>query len=58
MRYKFADRYYYEHGGLPNSFTPKQLALIKKSTLAGVICHSAGDMSDQTIQPKALFLPK
>lgn len=38
---KFGDRYYFEHGGQAGSFNPIQLAEIKRTTLARLLCRTA-----------------
>jgi peroxidase len=52
---RHADRYWYESSNGPHSFTPQQLASIKETTLARIVCAN----SDQiwTIQPLAMRLP-
>ncbi|XP_015912051.1 peroxidase-like [Parasteatoda tepidariorum] len=38
---KYGDRFYFEHGGQTGSFTPAQLAEIKKVTLGKLICQNS-----------------
>ncbi|KAI9551659.1 hypothetical protein GHT06_021995 [Daphnia sinensis] len=40
-RLKEGDRFFYEHGGYFNSFTPAQLQDIRRMSLAAIICDSA-----------------
>lgn len=49
------DRFWYENPGLPSSFTPKQLAEIRKILLARIICSNSDDLP--TIQRFALRMP-
>ncbi|KAK8761120.1 hypothetical protein V5799_027617, partial [Amblyomma americanum] len=53
-RVKFGDRFFYEHGGQAGSFTSAQLAEIRKTTFARIICGAS-----DTIQslPKNVFRP-
>ncbi|KAF2367818.1 hypothetical protein FHG87_001410 [Trinorchestia longiramus] len=44
-RLKAADRFYYENGGFPSSFTPEQLQELKKTSLARVLCDTSDEMS-------------
>lgn len=39
---KFGDRYYFEHANQAGSFTPIQLAEIKRSTLTRYLCKTSG----------------
>jgi len=50
-RLKAGDRFYYENGGQSGSFTPDQLAEIRKVSMASVICRN-GDYI-QHMQPLA-----
>lgn len=49
------DRFWYENPGLPSSFTPKQLAEIRKIKLAKIICENSDDIP--TIQQWAFKMP-
>lgn len=49
------DRFWYENPGLPSSFTPEQLAEIRKITLAKILCANSDDLP--TIQRWALRMP-
>lgn len=46
------DRFWYENPGLPSSFTPEQLAELKKISLAKILCSNSDDLP--TIQRWAL----
>ncbi|KAF0307535.1 Peroxidase [Amphibalanus amphitrite] len=50
------DRFFYEHTGLPNSFTPAQLAELRRSSLARVYCDNVPGLDH--IQPLAFFQPQ
>ncbi|GAB0087328.1 peroxidase [Sergentomyia squamirostris] len=47
------DRFWYENGGFNSSFTPAQLASIRRTTLAQVLCKAAGGGQMQPF----VFLP-
>ncbi|XP_046449770.1 chorion peroxidase-like isoform X2 [Daphnia pulex] len=49
---KFSDRYFYELGGQPHSFTAAQLAEIKKASLARIFCDNS-DGTVLSVQPNA-----
>lgn len=49
------DRFWYENPGLPSSFTPEQLAEIRKISLAKILCANSDDLP--TIQRRALRMP-
>lgn len=49
------DRFWYENGGLDNSFTPAQLQSIRRISLAQVLCRA---VSGGTMQPHALLPPE
>nr|XP_027196599.1 peroxidase-like [Dermatophagoides pteronyssinus] len=49
------DRFWYENPGMPSSFTPGQLAQIKKSSQARIICANGDNIT--TIQRWALRRP-
>lgn len=38
------DRFWYENGGLPSSFTLHQIYEIRKATQAKIICENADDI--------------
>lgn len=44
LRSKYGDRYFYEHNEQPKPFNPKQLAEIKRITLARVLCNNADNI--------------
>lgn len=54
---KFGDRYYFEQGGQSGSFTPKQLATIRKTTLAKLICSNGDFYPQHSIQKFVMRLP-
>lgn len=49
------DRFWYENPGMPSSFTPEQLAQIRKISLAKILCANSDDVP--TIQRWALRMP-
>lgn len=49
------DRYWYENGGYPSSFTLEQLSEIRKVKLSRMICDNGDDID--TIQVYAMVLP-
>ncbi|XP_014661482.1 PREDICTED: peroxidase-like [Priapulus caudatus] len=51
--YKKGDRFWFENGNQPNSFTPAQLAEIRKVTMARIMCANTDDM--RTMQPRCMF---
>ncbi|KAI9553143.1 hypothetical protein GHT06_021036 [Daphnia sinensis] len=53
---KNGDRYFYDIGGQPNSFTPEQLNQIRQSSLARLMCDN-NDGSVTTMQPFAMKSP-
>ncbi|KAI9553142.1 hypothetical protein GHT06_021035 [Daphnia sinensis] len=53
---KNGDRYFYDIGGQPNSFTPDQLNQIRQSSLARLMCDN-NDGSLTTMQPFAMKSP-
>lgn len=55
LNFKRGDRFWYENGGQPSSFTGAQLKEIKKATLAKILCTNSDDI--QKIQPWAMRLP-
>ncbi|XP_060516076.1 lactoperoxidase isoform X2 [Cylas formicarius] len=52
MRIKYGDRFWYENSCNWQSFTGEQLNEIRKTTLSGVICDNADDLS--YIQPRVM----
>ncbi|KAK4036631.1 chorion peroxidase [Daphnia magna] len=54
-RLKEGDRFFYEHGGHPNSFTPAQLQEIRRMSLAAIICDNADQIG--SIQPLVFRQP-
>lgn len=52
--YKHGDRYFYDLGDQPHSFTPDQLREIRKMTLAKITCSNTDFM--QRLQPRCMFL--
>jgi len=53
--FRFGDRFWYENGGWPSSFTVEQLNEIRKVKLSRIICDNGDDMS--TMQVYAMVLP-
>ncbi|XP_030755866.1 peroxidase-like [Sitophilus oryzae] len=49
IRLKFGDRYWYENAKMPQGFSINQLNEIRKTTLAGIICDNADNLT--TILP-------
>jgi len=54
-RWKVGDRFFYENGGLPNSFTLAQLNEIRKVKLAKMICLNSDNF--KVIQPEVFIKP-
>ncbi|XP_077526337.1 salivary peroxidase/catechol oxidase-like isoform X2 [Haemaphysalis longicornis] len=52
MRLRRADRFWYENGGLSNSFTADQLREIRKVTLARVLCDNLDEI--ETIHSRVM----
>ncbi|CAG0896838.1 unnamed protein product [Cyprideis torosa] len=52
---RFGDRYWYENGGWPSSFTIEQLNEIRKIKLSRIICDNSDEMHD--IQVYTMVLP-
>lgn len=52
---RFGDRFFYENGGWPSSFSLEQLASIRKFSLARLLCDNTDQI--ETIQRHALVLP-
>uniref|UniRef100_T1J5V9 Peroxidase n=1 Tax=Strigamia maritima TaxID=126957 RepID=T1J5V9_STRMM len=50
------DRFWYENGGQPGSFTPAQLQAIRKTTIARLFCDNDEDIL--TIQSQVLKVPE
>ncbi|XP_044018997.1 peroxidasin homolog pxn-2-like isoform X2 [Aphidius gifuensis] len=51
---RLGDRYWYENGLTPGSFTLKQLDEIRKSTMARILCNNGDRL--KRIQPRAFLL--
>ncbi|KAL0130042.1 hypothetical protein PUN28_001968 [Cardiocondyla obscurior] len=51
---RLGDRYWYENGNTPGSFTMKQLEEIRKSTMAQILCRNGDRL--QWMQPRAFIL--
>ncbi|KRT84926.1 peroxidase [Oryctes borbonicus] len=49
LNYRKGDRFWYENGNFPSSFTPAQLQQIRKVNFAHIICHTISEI--HTIQP-------
>jgi len=52
---KIGDRFWYENGGMENSFTPGQLAAIKNVRWSSMLCELSDDIYQ--VQPWAFALP-
>jgi hypothetical protein len=53
--FRFGDRFWYENGGWPSSFTLEQLREIRKIKLSRIICDNTDEI--ETIQIYAMVLP-
>merc|ERR1711910_16147 len=53
--FRFGDRFWYENGGWPSSFTLEQLAEIRRVKLSRVLCDNSDDL--ETVQVYAMVLP-
>ncbi|XP_059474722.1 peroxidase-like [Neocloeon triangulifer] len=53
-RSRVGDKYFFEHKGMPHSFSEDQIASIKKVTLAKLVCVNSDYIEE--IQPDALHL--
>eukprot|EP00095_Tigriopus_kingsejongensis_P008509 snap_masked-scaffold181_size278858-processed-gene-1.12 protein:Tk08509 transcript:snap_masked-scaffold181_size278858-processed-gene-1.12-mRNA-1 annotation:"hypothetical protein DAPPUDRAFT_301956" len=53
--FRFGDRFWYENGGLPSSFTLEQLQEIRKIRLSRLICDNSDDID--SVQVYAMVLP-
>ncbi|GAB0100154.1 Chorion peroxidase [Sergentomyia squamirostris] len=58
-RFRRGDRYFYEHGPNtnPGAFTPNQLAQVKRTSLARLLCDNSDGILLRAHQPNALLLP-
>ncbi|XP_059614078.1 chorion peroxidase [Phlebotomus argentipes] len=58
-RFRRGDRYFYEHnsGINPGAFTARQLAEVKKSSMARLLCDNADGILLRAHQPRAFLLP-
>ncbi|RVE40745.1 hypothetical protein evm_014606 [Chilo suppressalis] len=56
LRWRRADRFWYEHSAHPAALTPEQLKEIRKMTIAKVLCDH-GDSVD-AVQPNAFQVPR
>jgi len=52
---RHGDRFWYENGGMPNSFTMEQLAEIRKISLARLLCDNSNHA--ETMQLRVMLLP-
>jgi len=53
--FRHGDRFWYENGGWPSSFTLEQLAEIRRVKLSRVLCDNSDDL--ETVQVYAMVLP-
>ena len=53
FHFQAGDRFYYENGGMPTSFTEAQLQEIRKTSLARVLCDTSDEMD--VMQPLAFL---
>lgn len=53
--FRYGDRFWYENGGWPSSFTLEQLGEIRKMKLSRVLCDNSDDL--ENIQVYAMVLP-
>lgn len=53
--FKFGDRFWYENGGWPSSFTLEQLSEIRKVKLSRMLCDNGDDID--SVQVYAMVLP-
>ena len=51
-RLRFGDRFFYDNKDQPGSFTPDQLAQIRKASMARILCDNTNGKI-ATMQPKA-----
>ncbi|XP_011505664.1 PREDICTED: peroxidasin-like protein [Ceratosolen solmsi marchali] len=51
---RFGDRYWYENGKTPGTFTPEQLQEIRKTTMARILCDNGDRLKH--VQPRAFIL--
>lgn len=58
QRARQGDRYWYELPGQPSSFTPKQLAAIKHSSLSRIICENTDNIENIQLYPMVLQDPR
>uniref|UniRef100_A0A7G3ADF7 Putative chorion peroxidase n=1 Tax=Lutzomyia longipalpis TaxID=7200 RepID=A0A7G3ADF7_LUTLO len=58
-RLRRGDRYFFEHGPQvnPGAFTPRQLAEIRKATMARLLCDNSDGILLRAHQPRAFLLP-
>lgn len=54
-RLKVGDRYWYENGDQAGAFTPGQLAEVKKTSMARIICDNSDEI--ERVQPLAFLRP-
>jgi len=53
--FRYGDRFWYENGGWPSSFTLEQLAEIRRVKLSRVLCDNSDDI--ENVQVYAMVLP-
>ncbi|GLH00799.1 Chorion peroxidase, partial [Gryllus bimaculatus] len=56
-RLKKGDRFYYEFGNLPNSFTPAQLQELRKTRFARILCDFRDGVALHHVSPHPFLLP-
>ena len=52
--FRLGDRFWYENGGWPSSFTLEQLAEIRRVKLSRVLCDNSDDL--ETVQVRCLVI--
>lgn len=57
-RLKKGDRFFYEFGGFPNSFTPGQLQEIRKTRMARILCDINDGLSLNEVSPFPFLVPR
>ena len=52
---RYGDRFWYENGGWPSSFTLEQLAEIRRAKLSRILCDNSDEL--ESVQVYAMVLP-